>query len=488
MTKQPLKRRMMHPARTDARYRRMRALGVGRYRSLLAIPLLLAAIVVVAWIKLPPLETARYRPIRYELNNPLMGWAMPAQTDPSSALIPHTLVHATLSWRDFEPREGEYDFAGFEENCHMKAWRERGMRMILRFVMDVPGDVAHRDIPDWLYEKMGDSPPGAYQTPSGQGFSPDYADFTLMAAHKKAIAALGERYDSDPFVAFVEMGSIGHNGEWWVDVDAGVPGLPLLLQVRDYFADYSAAFEHTSMLAVGPYQSARLLQLGLFNPFLGDMDRTWDWLDMVNYGGYEPQMGTELRGMGEYYHTAPSGAQFSRRVAAEGLIVQSPERLIEQLRESHTTYISGAPIVGATDELAGNMRIIHEAMGYRLWIRSAQWQSGAYCGESVPISLDIRNSGVAPMSQSWPVRLVLLDEEGRVVAGKLTRIDTRKLMPGESRTNESIDVPIDLPAGEYRLGIAIVDPASGEPAVEWAMVTEREGLISILGRMSIVLR
>lgn len=30
-----------------------------------------------------------------------------------------------------------------------------------------------------------------------------------MDAHNRAIAALGARYDGDPFVAYVEMGSLG---------------------------------------------------------------------------------------------------------------------------------------------------------------------------------------------------------------------------------------------------------------------------------------
>ncbi len=473
-----VRRRRQHPARAVARYKKLRSFGVHRYRYLAAVPLLLLAIAVVAWIKLPPLATARYRPVRYELNSPLMGWAVPATIEPGSADMAHTLVHATLTWRELEKTEGVYDFTAFEERNHLAAWRALGVRMVLRFVLDEPGEPLHMDVPDWLLPRMEE--PGAfYELDFGAGFSPNYASYELQQAHNAALSAIGARYNDDPFVAFVEMGSLGHGGEWWVD--ASVAPLPLLLQVRPYFSAYSSAFPDTALLAVSPYQSVKLLQAGLYNPFLGDLDRTWDWLDMANYGGYEAQLGTDLRGMGEFYKAVPSGAQISRRASAESLLLQSPERLLEQVRECRATYISGAPATGLSDALLSNLRIADEAMGYRLWVRSAQWQRAARRGESVPMSLYLRNSGVAPMCQSWPVRIVLTDVDGNEVAGKVSGIDVRKVLPGESRFNESIDVPIDLPVGAYALGIQIVDPMTGEAGVELAMVSERFGLTSVLG-------
>ena len=472
------------PGRSQMRYKKMNRMGVMRYRYLLTIPILIAAIAITAWIRLPPLEMKRFRPIHYGVNNPLMGWAIDAKSDPELVNVPHTLVHAQLTWRELEPERGEYDFEAFEQLNHIDIWRARGMRGVLRFVMDVPSEHAHMDIPQWLFDELGEAAGGPYQTARGMGFSPDYGEFTLMAAHKRAIEAMGARYNDDPFFAFVELGSIGHNGEWWVDENA--PPLPLMLQVRDYFNDYGMAFPNTRLMATSPYQSAKLLQAGLYNPYFGEAERSWDWLDLALYGGYEKQLGVELRGAGiESYKSMPHAAQFSPLIDAEALLSQRPERLIDQLKESHATYISKPPAESLSDQIKDNMSIVHEAMGYRLWVRSVQWQRGARGGESLPIGLQIRNGGAAPMSESWPVRVLLLNESGDRVATKLTRIDTRKLMPGETKINESIDVPIDLPKGEYRLAIEIIDPATGEAAVQWAMYSDRIGLVSVLGNVKI---
>src|SRR6185369_11287068 len=60
--------------------------------------------------------------------NPLMGWAPWASL--KTVTQPHTLVYADLTWRDFEPREGVYDFAGFEQREQFVRWRHEGQRVV----------------------------------------------------------------------------------------------------------------------------------------------------------------------------------------------------------------------------------------------------------------------------------------------------------------------------------------------------------------------
>jgi hypothetical protein len=44
-----------------------------------------------------------------------------------------------------------------------------------------------------------------YKNASDQkGFSPDYTNELLIAAHQRLITALGQRYDHDPAVAFIQ--------------------------------------------------------------------------------------------------------------------------------------------------------------------------------------------------------------------------------------------------------------------------------------------
>lgn len=476
-----VRKRRPHEGRGRARLRRF---GVARYRYLAVVPLLLALIALVAWVKQPELVTERYRPVRHSISNPLIGWAPDARTDPDSVEIPHTLVHATLSWREFEPIEGEYDFEAFEQNSHIAEWRERGVRMVLRFVLDCPGEQMHSDIPDWLMEALGEDAGTRYHSRAGQGFSPNYNNAYLQQKHAEALAALGARYNDDPFLLFIEMGSLGHDGGWWVDSDAALT-LPPFTEIKNYISAYSLAFPGTKVLATSPYQSAKQIQAGLFNPFLGDADATWNWIDMATYGGYEEQIGTDLRGMGEFYLSVPSGAQISRAVSAQALIADAPERLLDQIRECHTSYISGVPATGLDAAMKQGVRLAQEMMGYRLWVRSAQWAKLTRRGENMHVSLVIRNSGVAPMSQSWPMQLSLV-REGETKCAETLRTDVRSLVPGESRIEADLELPIQLDPGTYQLALSILDPATGEAAVELAMVSVKRGLSSVLGSVEVV--
>ena len=97
-------------------------------------------------------QLIKFNPISGPILNPLMGlspWASVKEIKQ-----PHTLVYADLTWRDFEPQEGVFDFTAFEKKQQLDRWRGEGKRVVFRFVADVPGKDSHMDIPDWLFEKI----------------------------------------------------------------------------------------------------------------------------------------------------------------------------------------------------------------------------------------------------------------------------------------------------------------------------------------------
>ena len=102
-----------------------------------------------------------------------MGWAPWATIKKS--VQPHTLIYADLTWREFEPQEGAFDFSAFEARNQLQRWSAEGKRVVFRFVLDKPGLEKHIDIPDWLFEKIGGDG-DFYDTDYGMGFSPNYAN------------------------------------------------------------------------------------------------------------------------------------------------------------------------------------------------------------------------------------------------------------------------------------------------------------------------
>lgn len=466
---------------SDRRRRQLDELGVRKLRYLWALPVLALLIALAATLRTPPRTVAQPRPLEGALINPLMGWALDARAQEDWA---GTLVYAQLSWKDFEPEEDRYDFERFERENQLDKWWAEDKRLVLRFVSDVPGAEDHRDIPDWLYERM-DGAGTRYDTPAGRGFSPDYGHPVFMARHLKAMRALGERYNGNDRVAYIEVGSLGHDGTWWVDREHGVEPLPLTGVVSDYLWHYTLFFPDTMLLMRRPYQESEMLGSGLYNTRLGDEDATWDWLNMIRFGGYDDQVDVDTIGREDFWKQGPSGAHLASGVNLEWTLTEGLSKLERQLSESHADYVAGLTGQTALSEQArAGLERATQSMGYRLWVLHASWPSQTRPDYRLAVDALVRNDGVAPMVRSWPVELSLL-REGEVAAREITGLDTRQLMPGETPVRLSISLPLELAPGQYQLALAILDPATGLPAVKLAMEGGRADLRYVLGEVKV---
>ncbi len=463
---------------------RMRDFGVKKKRYLFFIPVLLIMIALAAWGKDPGRAVNRFRPAALTRVNPLMGWAVDAATDPDRVEIDHSLVYARLTWRELEREEGVFDFTGFERRNRLDHWWRAGKRLVLRFVMDAPGRERHRDIPDWLYEAMGEDAGQYYENALGRGFSPNYANWLLIEKHAAVIRALGARYDGHQGVAFVELGSLGHDGGWTTQQVDSDWDMPPSTDLKAWVGAYTGAFARTPLLASAPYQPVRLTGIGLYNDRLGDEKATWDWLDTLEYGGYDEAVGAELRGVGAQRRSAPSGAHIPRSIDQQVLFGRGMGALLRELRESHTTYVGGVKATDLTEAMRDNISVALSAMGYRLWVREAGWPRAMRAGYRLKLDLDVHNDGAQAFSQPWPVELSLFNA-GQKVYAQVTELDVRKFVPGVTRAAATIDLPRALSAGRYDLGIAVLDPTSGEPAVELAMNAGRIGLRTLLGEIEV---
>ena len=123
------------------------------------------------------------------------------------------------------------------------------------------------DIPDWLYAQTGDG--SWYSTDYGKGYSPDYNNATFRAAHRRVLAALGEHFGTDGFVTYVELGSLGHWGEWHIKTGEGLVPMPGEAIRDEYVADYEAAFPTAKLLMRRPFNITAAHGLGVYNDMTG---------------------------------------------------------------------------------------------------------------------------------------------------------------------------------------------------------------------------
>ena len=404
------------------------------------------------------------------LVNPYIGNAVWA-SDRTAHEQPFTLVYADLTWADFEPEQGQYDFETFEKKNQFERWRAEGKHLIFRFVLDVPGDSAHRDIPSWLYQATGQDGT-QYSVSYGRGYSPNYNNSVLIEAHARAIAALGARYGNDPFFAYVELGSLGHWGEWHVHQKLGQ--MPNADVRSRYVLPYIDAFPHAFIMMRRPFAIAADLGLGLFNDTAGDPDSTETWLDWIQTGGdYESPDGKHaLVPMPDAWQSAPVGGELSTFIAHEELLRDSFQQTVSLFTQSHTSWIGPGSFsdiqLGGNDQAA--LDALNRMIGYRLRVSQCEL-TVTQTGET-QITLYFVNGGIAPFYFDWQPALSLLDADGKETLCPLA-LDLRDVLPD---TTVPVTVALRPQTGSYTLRAGILDPATGQPGVALAMQAEQDGL------------
>lgn len=407
----------------------------------------------------------QYKESQAAFGNPLMGYAPSAWYNEVSEDI--SLLYMDITWAELEPEEGVYNWASIDEENQISRWRKEGKHLVLRFVCDIPSDEEHMDIPEWLYEKSGKAGKW-YDGEYGKGFAPDYNSPTIISCHKKAVRAIGEHFGQDGLISYVELGSLGHWGEWHVNYSEGIQRIPREAVRDKYILPWTEAFPDAMILMRRPFASAEKYGFGLYNDMTGQPEATQSWLGWINNGGEYDQTGEKnvIVPMKDFWKTAPSGGEFTSSLSMEEMLDTNLSGTVEMLREAHTTFLG--PKIPDENYVDGYKEVLKN-MGYRLWISMAELKNTA---KGSRLKLTWENSGVAPMYKEWPVYVYIEDESGKLVEKSRISIKISSLLPGEKATTltalETERLNSLLEKG-YRLSVGIEDPMTELPCVRFAM-------------------
>ena len=409
----------------------------------------------------------QYKESQAAFGNPLMGYVPSAWYNEVSEDI--SLLYMDITWAELEPEEGVYNWASIDEENQISRWRKEGKHLVLRFVCDIPSDEEHMDIPEWLYEKSGKAGKW-YDGEYGKGFAPDYNSPTIISCHKKAVRAIGEHFGQDGLISYVELGSLGHWGEWHVNYSEGIQRIPREAVRDKYILPWTEAFPDARILMRRPFASAEKYGFGLYNDMTGQPEATQSWLGWINNGGEYDQTGEKnvIVPMKDFWKTAPSGGEFTSSLSMEEMLDTNLSGTVEMIREAHTTFLG--PKIPDENYVDGYKEVLKN-MGYRLWISMAELKNTA---KGSRLKLTWENSGVAPMYKEWPVYVYIEDESGKLVEKSRISIKISSLLPGEKATTltalETERLNSLLEKG-YRLSVGIEDPMTELPCVRFAMET-----------------
>jgi len=385
------------------------------------------------------------------LDNPLKGWC--TYTFAGQLHQPYSFVYRYVTWKELEPTEGNYQFAQWEK----KAWDDpmsKGKPVVIRVDIDYPGSPS--GIPDWLLAKGLKT---RHYTDYGGGNSPDYDNPDLVDGLEKLIAAMGQRYDHNPRVAFVALGLLGFWGEWhtyphtdWFASDA--------TQQRIVDA-YHKAFP--DKILVARYAKGYLGQqdwIGYHDDmFPSDTDSGQDWM-------FLPQI--RASGRTENWRHAVVGGEMEPQ-AANKWLGDGFATTMHALETGHFTWVgpyNPGMEPNQTPQFVERSQEMVRRMGYQYCLQQIQYTPEIVNGGLLKVAITAENQGVAPFYYNWPVKLALISSDGAVAATLPLDADIRTWQPGAFTITASQDVRTN--PGTYQLAIGIFDPLTGQPDIRFA--------------------
>ena len=409
------------------------------------------------------------------LDNPLTGYAPWGSNEEECE--DSRLVFIRLKWSEWEPEQDFYDIEALEERYHIQRWKAEHKNAVLRFVCDNPGDEVHMDIPAWLYAATRDG--AYYDCDYGKGYCPNYANKYFRERHAAAIRALANYCNQDGFVAYVELGSLGHWGEWHTNVSQGVPPLPDADICNEYILDYSDNFLNAKLLTRRNYEIAVEGGLGIYNDMTGDWNDTEEWLEWTRSGGSYETDGDPLvfKPVEKFWEIAPVGGEIGGSISDEDLFGRWFSVMNDCVTSAHMTFLGpGCPTGELKDgEAAQSLR---ESMGYRYYVSNLKTEY-SFADENLAVTLTWGNVGLAPIYWDWPVTMYVYDRQGKMMYWEQVDLNLCELVPGK-KTETVSHIPFnDYIRQGYSIGIGITSP-EGDAQALLAMDTEMIDGVQIL--------
>ena len=377
-------------------------------------------------------------------------------------------------WDVLEPEEGKIDFAMIDSILDLA--RVHGQKLAFRVMSQNGHEDADKavddrmEVPRW-YRRSGT--PGFYY-PDGVRWMPDYDSEVFFEKHGRLIRALGERYDGHPGIDHVDIGSIGHWGEWHTEgLDyKHMPGLENQFRMVDIYLE---SFSNTPLvMQVDAHEALKYAVskgTGVRADCVGDMtenrffekDGTPTNHMLIRY-----PRAFGLEGMSDAWKTAPIVFETCGNFQwwyDEGWDV---DFIFSQALDWHMSALNNKsfPI---PDEWRPRVNELQKKMGYRFVLKRLEHLSWVRAGEKMLLQMQWENKGVAPCYLKHPVAVELRNPRSGTSKIFDTDIDITGWLPGVHRVEVEIEPPDDMPAGTYEIRLAFLDPYTRKPRIKLAV-------------------
>lgn len=378
------------------------------------------------------------------LINPSMGWTIHfysniisnygSKLDPSDTLDDFpglSVAYLRVPWAFLEPSEGEFTWELLDTPA--QRWISKGKRIALR--ISCCESWMRYATPEWVKNAGAqgyDFTPGQGIVEKGQYWEPEYADPIFLAKLERFLEAMAARYDGNPNVDFIDIGSLGVWGEGhtWASTK-----LEYSDEVKKLHIDlHCKHFQHT-LLAIsddfaGPSNPGPEFPLMDYAFEKGVTLR--DDSIMVQpppHSWYHANMAEA------FWPTLPVVLEHEHYGGSVKKGAWDKELFLKSVEDYHASYMSihWWPRV-LLEENREVIDQINQRMGYRLQLREATWPKQVRLGESFEVQMKWANAGVAPCYPGGYVATTLKDSQGGIVSAQVNEaFNVRDLAVGKPR-------------------------------------------------------
>jgi len=414
------------------------------------------------------------------LVNPGMGWVLHhydnslenygARLAPSDTVDDFpgvSVLYLRLAWSYIEPEEGKFNWSVVDTPA--QRWISKGKQIAFRFSCSESSPRQPYATPEWV-RKAGAK---GYNfrardgiVPDGPQWEPDYDDPVFLGKLERFLAAAAARYDGNPEVAFIDIGSFGVWGEG--HTSASTRRRYSAATLRKHIDLHARLFKRTLLAANDDFASqggqeildyARSLGLTLRDDSILVQPGPKAYLSAALAPPFWPKVPVILES--EHY-----GMSRDRGFWEDG------SKYLQAIEEYHASYASVH--WWPREFLSENRQLverINRRLGYRLQMVEASWPGEVAVNSQLQFASRWRNVGVAPCLPGGHPALTLKDDRGGI-AGVFTdqEFDVRSLPVGppdqaDPRGHEtSFRLPPILKPGIYQAYVS-VGTSTGTPRI-----------------------
>lgn len=410
-------------------------------------------------------------------------------------------IYIRLAWSYFEPSEGKYDWHLIDDI--LDKYSKMGYGVAFRITCRETGSVGqfkngcYYATPYWVKQA---GVPGVEIKDAGNysSWSPDYSNSTFLKKLENFHKAFAARYDGNPLVRYIDVGSMGDWGEGHTSFSTNemIPDDV----VKKHFDIYKRCYKQTPVVMM---DNSISYQRG-DEPYVEGYPKSESIVGLMNYA-YDLGFGVRYdsflvdwhlkRDAGGVFHWAVNRPYIFERFYQDRLVVHEEDHYAAIKDAGNWKGLNGQTPLDLVGSFTG---AVYHTSGYEIFMRSMEITHPTYIGyhgklkewlsenpdlakyaankcgywlapvssyiDNETLSVTWRNNGVAPCYHKYQLRLHFVDESGSDTVQIIDDSGNRSWLPGmDYQCEYTVDYPRSLMGKTFHIYMQLYDVETDKP-------------------------